>query len=147
MLNLRKLREERNLSLAEVARKSGISIRTLEDVEARGDCRLSTIRKIALALDVDLYNIVSVNRVYASLEPDPAKALLLSPPYRTPSMLVEVAHFADAADMLRAKYESEYPHIFNAKTVHFFSIDEDGKPKPFEYSQFYRVDEDEGEEE
>lgn len=147
MLNLKKLREERKLSLAEISRRSGVSIRTLEDIEARGDCRLSTMRKIALALNIDLYKIVSVNRVFASLESDPARALLLSTPYRTPSMLVEVAHFIDAAELLREKYENEYPNIFDAHTVHFFSIDEDGKPKSFEYCQFFGTEDDEDAEE
>jgi len=52
--NLRVARESRMLSKAELARKAGISPLTLGRVESGEACRLSTMRKILQALDIDL---------------------------------------------------------------------------------------------
>lgn len=44
------LREERLLSKAELARRSGLSVLTIDRVEKGAPCRLDTKRKIILAL-------------------------------------------------------------------------------------------------
>jgi transcriptional regulator with XRE-family HTH domain len=44
------LREERLLSKAELARRSGLSVLTIDRVEKGAECRLDTKRKIILAL-------------------------------------------------------------------------------------------------
>ena len=44
MLKLREIRLEKGLSVPELSRRSGVSRRTIEDIEARGDCRISTAR-------------------------------------------------------------------------------------------------------
>ena len=54
MLRLKDLRKAAGLSIARLSEKSGISKRTLEDIEARGDCRISTAYAICLALGVSL---------------------------------------------------------------------------------------------
>ena len=51
---LKQYREERMLSKAELARKAGISPLTVDRVESGESCRLSTMRKILLALDMEL---------------------------------------------------------------------------------------------
>ena len=51
---LKQYREERMLSKAELARKAGISPLTVDRVENGESCRLSTMRKILLALDMEL---------------------------------------------------------------------------------------------
>lgn len=47
MLALREILTERGCSIANLARDSGLSRRTIEDVLRRGDCRISTARVIA----------------------------------------------------------------------------------------------------
>ena len=51
---VKKTREERLLSRAELARKAGISPQTLHRVERGKTCRLETKRKILFALGYDL---------------------------------------------------------------------------------------------
>lgn len=48
--NVRNLREERLLSKAELARRAGVSVLTIDRVERGSSCRLDTKRKIILAL-------------------------------------------------------------------------------------------------
>jgi DNA-binding XRE family transcriptional regulator len=48
--NVKKLREEKMLSKAELARLAGISPLTLDRIERGKACRMSTKRKILLAL-------------------------------------------------------------------------------------------------
>jgi len=51
---VKKSREERLMSQAELARKAGISPQTLDRVERGKTCRLETKRKILFALGCDL---------------------------------------------------------------------------------------------
>jgi DNA-binding XRE family transcriptional regulator len=51
---VKKSREERLMSRAELARKAGISPQTLDRVERGKTCRLETKRKILFALGYDL---------------------------------------------------------------------------------------------
>ena len=48
--NVQVLREERLLSKAELARRAGVSVLTIDRVERGEQCRLDTKRKIILAL-------------------------------------------------------------------------------------------------
>ncbi|MDR1578606.1 MAG: helix-turn-helix domain-containing protein [Deltaproteobacteria bacterium] len=64
-LSFREIREKQMISVAELARKAGVSTQTINRVESGGSCRMDTLRKIILALgysveDKDL--IVGVNR-------------------------------------------------------------------------------------
>ena len=52
--NVKKLREERLLSKAELARKAGLSALTIDRVEAGMPCRMDTKRKIILALGMSI---------------------------------------------------------------------------------------------
>lgn len=54
MLKLKQLRQERGLSVARLTELSGVSRRTIQDMEARGDCRMSTAYIIAQALGLRL---------------------------------------------------------------------------------------------
>ena len=54
MLMLKELRKQFGLSIAALSAKSGVSRRTIEDIEARGDCRISTAYSICKALGVSL---------------------------------------------------------------------------------------------
>lgn len=54
MLKLKELRQVRGLSQVQLADLVGISRRTIEDIERRGDCRLSTARAICDALGCTL---------------------------------------------------------------------------------------------
>ena len=51
---VRKLREERLMSKAELARNAGISPLTLNRIERGSGCRMETKRKIILALGLKL---------------------------------------------------------------------------------------------
>ena len=53
-MNLRKIRLEKGLSVAELSRLSGVPVRTIEDLEKRGGGRVSTLIKLADALSVTL---------------------------------------------------------------------------------------------
>ena len=53
-MKLKKIRLEKGLSVAELSRLSGVPVRTIEDLEKRGDGRVSTIIKLADALSVTL---------------------------------------------------------------------------------------------
>lgn len=48
--NVQRLREELLLSKAELARRAGVSVLTIDRVERGNECRLDTKRKIILAL-------------------------------------------------------------------------------------------------
>ncbi len=54
MLKLKELRNAAGLSLQALADLSGISRRTIEDIEARGDCRVSTAYTLCKALGCKL---------------------------------------------------------------------------------------------
>lgn len=52
--HVKKLREQRLLSKAELARKAGLSALTIDRVESGMPCRMDTKRKIILALDMTI---------------------------------------------------------------------------------------------
>ena len=52
--NVKKLREARLMSKAELARLAGISPVTVDRIECGKECRLETMRKIILALGFSL---------------------------------------------------------------------------------------------
>ncbi len=53
-MNLREIRKSQNITVPELSRLSGVSVRTIEDLEKRGDGRVSTLIKLADALNVTL---------------------------------------------------------------------------------------------
>lgn len=53
-MKVRQIRKERKLSIPELSRISGVPIRTIEDLEKRDDAKVSTLIKIADALNVTL---------------------------------------------------------------------------------------------
>lgn len=52
--NVRRLREDRLLSKAELARRAGVSALTVDRIEAGKPCRMDTKRKIILALGMTI---------------------------------------------------------------------------------------------
>lgn len=59
MLKLKELRNDAGLSVRALSEMCGLSRRTIEDIEARGDCRISTAWVICKALGCsldDFYN-------------------------------------------------------------------------------------------
>ena len=54
MLNLKSLRTAAGLSIRALSEHSGVSKRTIEDIEARGDCRISTAFLLCQALGCSL---------------------------------------------------------------------------------------------
>lgn len=57
MLKIREIRLEKGLSVPRLSELSGVSRRTIQDLEKRGDCMLSTAAKLAAAMDVALNDI------------------------------------------------------------------------------------------
>lgn len=53
-MKLREIRRNQNMTVPELSRLSGVSVRTIEDLEKRGDGRVSTLIKLADALNVTL---------------------------------------------------------------------------------------------
>jgi len=54
MNSLKKYREQILISKAELARKAGVSVLTIDRIEKGKSCRLETKKKIILALDLKL---------------------------------------------------------------------------------------------
>lgn len=61
--NVQRLREEQLLSKAELARRAGVSVLTIDRVERGSECRVDTKRKIILALGM---KVADRNRVFIS---------------------------------------------------------------------------------
>lgn len=59
--NVQTLREERLMSKAELARRAGVSVLTIDRVEKGSSCRLDTKRKIILALGM---KVAERNKVF-----------------------------------------------------------------------------------
>lgn len=53
-MKLKEIRKEKKLSVPELSNLSGVPVRTIEDLEKRGDGRVSTLIKLADALNVSL---------------------------------------------------------------------------------------------
>lgn len=53
-MKLREIRKNKNMTVPELSRLSGVPARTIEDLEKRGDGRASTLIKLADALNVTL---------------------------------------------------------------------------------------------
>ena len=53
-MKLREIRKIQKMSVPELSRLTGVTIRTNEDLEKRGDGRVSTLIKLADALNVTL---------------------------------------------------------------------------------------------
>jgi len=53
-MNVRKIRLEQGLTVPALSKKSNVPVRTIEDLEKRNDCRVSTAIKLAEALEVTL---------------------------------------------------------------------------------------------
>ncbi|MDR1705190.1 MAG: helix-turn-helix domain-containing protein [Clostridiales bacterium] len=61
-MNLRGIRTARKLSVPRLAELSGVPRRTIQDIEKRGDCLISTALKLAEALEVTLDELCETKR-------------------------------------------------------------------------------------
>ena len=57
-MNVRKIRLEKGLSVPDLSKLSGVPVRTIEDLEKRDDCMLSTAAKLAAALKVHIEDLI-----------------------------------------------------------------------------------------
>lgn len=53
-MNLRQLRLNKELTDPALSQLSGVPVRTIENIERNGDCKMSTAKKLAEALNVTL---------------------------------------------------------------------------------------------
>jgi DNA-binding XRE family transcriptional regulator len=63
--NVQRLREEQLLSKAELARRAGVSVLTIDRVERGAECRVDTKRKIILALGL---NVADRSKVFTDTQ-------------------------------------------------------------------------------
>ncbi|MEG0828989.1 MAG: helix-turn-helix transcriptional regulator [Anaerovoracaceae bacterium] len=57
MLKIKEIRLKKKISVPKLVELSGVPRRTIQDIEKRGDCMLSTAATLADALDVTLNDI------------------------------------------------------------------------------------------
>ena len=67
--SVRKIREAKMMSKAELARKAAVTVQTIDRIEKGNDCRLDTKRKIILALG---YKLADRTRIFDSENGDSA---------------------------------------------------------------------------
>lgn len=53
-MKLKEIRTEKKISVPKLVEMTGISRRTIQDIEKRGDCLVSNAKKLAQALEVSL---------------------------------------------------------------------------------------------
>ncbi len=53
-MKLKEIRMSKKISVPQLVELTGISRRTIQDIEKRGDCLVSNAKKLAKALDVSL---------------------------------------------------------------------------------------------
>lgn len=53
-MRLKQIRNAKGLSVRRLSEDSGVPVRTIEDIQKRGDCKVSTAIKLARALGVTL---------------------------------------------------------------------------------------------
>ena len=63
--SLRRIREDRMMSKAELARKANVTVQTIDRIEKGKECRLDTKRKIILALG---YNLADRDTIFEDEE-------------------------------------------------------------------------------
>ena len=95
-MNLKAWRNRKNLSIAQLSARSSVPIRTIEDIERRGSCQIGTAQKLADALEVNLYDLVSKELYAGKYWAVPLDQVLLC--------LEEVMHKDDYVKMLHDMY-------------------------------------------
>lgn len=53
-MKLKEIRTKKKISVPQLVEMTGISRRTIQDIEKRGDCLVSNAKKLAQALEVSL---------------------------------------------------------------------------------------------
>jgi transcriptional regulator with XRE-family HTH domain len=61
-MNLREIRKARGLTVPALAEKADMPKRTIEDIERKGECKVSTAIKLADALDMTLDELCGRDR-------------------------------------------------------------------------------------
>ena len=61
-MNLKQIRQNKNLSVPDLFKLSSVPVRTIEDIERRGDCKVSTAIKLANALNMSLDELCRLNQ-------------------------------------------------------------------------------------
>ncbi len=64
--HVRKIRESKMMSKAELARKASVTVQTIDRIEKGNECRLDTKRKIILALG---YKLGERTKIFTNLRP------------------------------------------------------------------------------
>ena len=62
-MNIRSIRSQKNISVPELVKASGVPRRTIQDIEKRDDCMVSTAIKLADALGVTLDELCGFDEI------------------------------------------------------------------------------------
>ena len=65
-MRLKAIRQSKGMSVPDLSKATGLHRRTIQDIEKRGDCMLSTAVKLAGALGVTLCELYPANELPAS---------------------------------------------------------------------------------
>ncbi|MFQ5716711.1 MAG: helix-turn-helix transcriptional regulator [Nitrospinales bacterium] len=68
--SVKKIRESKMMSKAELARKANVTVQTIDRIEKGNDCRLDTKRKIIMALG---YKLADRTKIFADGDDDDKK--------------------------------------------------------------------------
>lgn len=60
-MKLKQIRIEKGLSVPQLSERSGVPRRTIQDIEKRGDCMVSTLLKLSETLGVSLDDICNTD--------------------------------------------------------------------------------------
>ena len=63
--SVKKIRESKMMSKAELARKANVTVQTIDRIEKGNDCRLDTKRKIITALG---FKLTDRNKIFTELD-------------------------------------------------------------------------------
>ena len=60
-MKLKELRINKGLTIPQLSELSGVPVRTIEDIQRKNECKVSTAKKLALALEVSLDTLCDFN--------------------------------------------------------------------------------------
>jgi DNA-binding XRE family transcriptional regulator len=60
VIQLKRIRNQKGISVAKLAKLSGVPVRTIEDIERFGEGKISTAKKLAVALEMTLDELCAI---------------------------------------------------------------------------------------
>lgn len=60
-MKLKEIRTSKGLTIPQLSELSGVPVRTIEDIQRKNECKVSTAKKLAQALEVSLDTLCDFN--------------------------------------------------------------------------------------